>query len=338
MMSKKILIIQTAFLGDAILTLPLIQKAAEKYPASQIDVVSIPSTEIIFRSSPFVNNVIVLDKKGKHRSLFKLFGFASEIKKQKYDLLLSPHRSFRTSLIVLFSGIKNTVGFDKSSFSFVYKNKVKYNYKFHEVRRNLSLLNNGIDEWKIFPQINITEEVKFKVKDIIAKNNNRQIICIAPGSVWKTKMYPQEYYHSIIEFLVKKNFYVYLIGGKEDEVLCSNLKKNFSENVAVTAGNFNPIETIELLKNSKLLICNDSAPTHMGVTANIPVLTLYCSTIKDFGFYPYNNSSSWLSFDDLKCKPCGIHGREKCPVSTFACGYNLTPAIVIQRILQMLNL
>jgi heptosyltransferase-2 len=75
----------------------------------------------------------------------------------------------------------------------------------------------------------------------------------------------------------------------------------------------------------------------MGMCSDIPVLTLYCSTTSDFGFYPYNAKSSYLSYDDLFCKPCGIHGYDKCPVNTFDCGYLLKPEIVISKIEKMLN-
>ena len=51
-----------------------------------------------------------------------------------------------------------------------------------------------------------------------------------------------------------------------------------------------------------------------------PVLTIYCSTVPEFGFYPYNKKSSYISFNDLNCKPCGIHGYEKCPIKSFDCG------------------
>ena len=75
----------------------------------------------------------------------------------------------------------------------------------------------------------------------------------------------------------------------------------------------------------------------MGMCADIPVLTLYCSTSYNFGFYPYNEKSSYLSYDDLFCKPCGIHGYNECPVGTFDCGFLLKPGIVISKIEKMLN-
>ena len=98
-----------------------------------------------------------------------------------------------------------------------------------------------------------------------------------------------------------------------------------------SAGDFSLIYTIELLKNTSLLICNDSAPTHLGMCADIPVLTIYCSTVPQFGFYPYNKKSDFISYDNLFCKPCGIHGFNKCPLDTFDCAKLLLPNLVIEK-------
>ena len=70
----------------------------------------------------------------------------------------------------------------------------------------------------------------------------------------------------------------------------------------------------------------------MAMAADIPVITVYCSTVPGFGFYPYNTMSSFVSYDDLLCKPCGIHGHAKCPVKTFDCGNKLLPQQIIGKI------
>ena len=136
---------------------------------------------------------------------------------------------------------------------------------------------------------------------------------------------------------MSKFFKIILIGSSKDQAICDSLLSRFNESVISVAGKFSIVESIQMLKNVKLLISNDSAPTHMGICANIPVLTLFCSTSPAFGFYPYNEKSSYLSFDDLFCKPCGIHGYEECPIGTFECGNELSPQIVISKIEKMLN-
>jgi heptosyltransferase-2 len=338
---EKILVIQTAFIGDAILTLPMIQKLKETYRNSEIHVISNPVTSSIFDASPVVDKVIVLDKTGTHKSFFSTIKFAKNIRKEKFTKLFSPHRSFRTSLLVLLSEIKETYGFDISSLGHIYKYLVNYNFNAHEVQRNLDLTGAVYDEdsWKILPQIKITDDIKKKIDIFVNENNraNSKIAVIAPGSIWNTKRYPEEYFSEIINFFISEKFIVFLIGSEQDESLCNSLSSKFTNDVVSATGKFSIIESIELLKRAMILISNDSAPTHMGMCANIPVLTLYCSTSHRFGFYPYNNKSSYLSYDNLSCKPCGIHGYDECPVKTFDCGQKLVPGKVITKIKEMLN-
>lgn len=320
---SRILIIQTAFPGDAILTLPLIQVLKKQDPHSSIDVIAIPSTASIFSASPYVSEVTVLDKRGKHKSLFSLFKFASEIKKKSYSKIISPHRSLRTSLLVLLSGIKNSFGFDTASFSSIYKHKIKYNPALHEVRRNLSLINFPENmDWKILPEFSFSKEMEEKIIDKVSFGNTKNI-AIAPGSVWETKKYPAEYFIEIGKYFVSQNFNIYVIGGNEDFNLCENIKNKIGQNCQNLSGKFSIPESVLFLSKCDLLICNDSAPAHMGTAAGIPVLTIYCSTIPGFGFYPYNSQSAYISFEELECKPCGIHGKKECPIGTFDCAHKI---------------
>ncbi len=336
---EKILIIQTAFIGDALLILPMIQKLNELFTNSQIDVVAIPSTAEIFSASPFINEVIVLDKKNKHKSYWALIRFSKELRSRNYSRVYSPHRSFRSSFIVMNLNTKETYGFSTSSFKHVYKHLIDYKTTNHEVQRNLDLIGYKYDEetWRIQPDLEIPKIGVQKVKKYFANlDSKREFIAIAPGSIWNTKKYPIEYFEEIIKFLTGK-FIIILIGSEKEKKICDEIASKFDEDVISAAGKFSLLESIEILKKTKILISNDSAPTHFGMCAGIPVLTLFCSTIPGFGFYPYSKKSSYLSYDDLSCKPCGIHGRQQCPIKTFDCGFKLTPKTVISKIEEMLH-
>lgn len=335
-----ILVIQTAFLGDAILTLPMIQELKKKNSESILDVLANPSTEIIFSSSSYVDNVIVIDKREKHKSIKRLNNFIKELREKSYSIIYSPHRSFRSAYITIKLGVRETYGFDNSSFKYAYKNIVKYKQTDHEVQRNLELIGEDTKDksWKISPEIIIAETEKEKVTDILSSNKiDTEFIAVAPGSVWETKRYPKEYYSEVIKSLIAKNEKVVLIGGENDKLLCDEIAFNTNDKVKNLAGEFSVTETIQLLGSAKLLITNDSAPTHMGMCADIPVLTIYCSTAPGFGFYPYNNKSRYLSYDKLDCKPCGIHGYKECPVKSFDCGYKLIPKDILKEVEKMLG-
>ena len=337
---EKILIIQTAFIGDAILTLPMIQKLKEKIPNCEIDVLAIPSTVEIFSSSPYIHEVIVIDKKGKHKSFISLLNFIKELKKKNYNRIYSPHRSFRSAFITMKLDVKETFGFSNSSMRHVYKNLIEYKPQHHEVQRNLDLIDFEYtnSDWKISPEIKIDEDIKVKINEFCKSNNiKKDFSVIAPGSIWNTKKYPVDNFEEAISHLIKKDFSIVLIGSEKEKILCDNLANKFDGKVTSSAGMFSLIEVVELLKKAKILISNDSAPTHLGMCADIPVLTIYCSTLPEFGFYPYNKKSQYLSYNNLACKPCGIHGYDECPLKNFACGNNLKPSFVISKIEEMLN-
>ncbi len=336
---KKILIIQTAFPGDAVLTLPLIQYLSKENYAGEIDVLCVPATEEVFKASPYVNNVLIIDKKNKHKNLFALLKFIKTLKINDYDAVYSPHRSMRSAIITLMLGIKETFGFDNSSLSYAYKNPVHYKIRDHEVKRNLSLTGDDFEneKWKIFPKIKITEAIIEQINDFIKENSLKEkFIAIAPASVWGTKQYPINQFKEVINILSGEDNKIMLIGSEKDYDLCTELEIN--NNVINSAGKFSIIGSAALIEHSKLLIANDSLPAHLGMCVDIPVLMLYCSTVPGFGFYPYNDKSAILSYDDLECKPCGIHGYENCPIGTFECAKKLKPELVVEKAKELLNL
>ncbi|MCA2005266.1 MAG: glycosyltransferase family 9 protein [Ignavibacterium sp.] len=336
---KKILFIQTAFPGDAVLALPALEKLKQLNPDWQIDVLCIPSTQEIFQAASYVNNVIAYDKKGKQKSFSSLIRFAKELKRKNYDVIYSAHRSLRTSILVLLLEVEETYGFSNAALKYVYKNIIQYKLNKHEVQRNLDLIGFRYDEasWKIRPSIEFSQNVRSKIDSFLNEIAANNLIALAPGSIWATKRYPVEKWINIAQHFSEKNYTVILIGGNDDEQLCNSISENCNQNVINAAGRFSIVESINLLSRCKLLISNDSAPTHFGMSAGIKVLTIYCSTIPDFGFYPYLKESRFISYDALSCKPCGIHGHKECPLTHFNCGNKLSEKEVIKLAEELLD-
>ena len=331
-LNTKILVIQTSFLGDSILSLPFLQLLKSENPDASIHVISAPQSVEIFEASPVVDKVIALDKRGKHKSIFSTFRFAQEIALEKYSKLYSLHRSPRTSVLVFFSGVKETYGFDTSASAFVYKHRIHYNSNDHEVKRNLTFTGRTFsgDDWKILPEIRYSDIQRTNAESFIQNNvTGKKLIALAPGSIWETKRYPVEYYLKILRYFCSKDYTVLLLGGMDEYSLSETLPKD--KNVLNLCGKFSLVEVHRLLKECSILICNDSALAHLGVSANIPVLMIYCSTVPDFGFYPYHKKGAYISLENIKCKPCGIHGYHTCPLKYFDCGKLLFAEAVINK-------
>ena len=311
----KILIIQTAFIGDVILTLPVAQVIKREMPDASVDFLCIPSTAPISNNTPYLNDVLIYDK--RRSGLKGLLRIARIIKEKNYDVIISPHRSFRSSLITFLSGCKNSIAFDKSDMSYLYKNTIEYKTGIHEIQRNLSLLQPlGINEDNIIrPELFPSDGDKERVEGIVKEA--RASVCVAPGSIWYTKRYPKERYRWVVEMLTAKNINIFIVGGEDDEELGNYLAVN--EKVINTAGKLSLLESAELIRRAKLLITNDSAPLHMANAMGTDVIAIFGATVPDFGFFPYGENDVIVETNGLACRPCSIHGGNKCPIGTFEC-------------------
>jgi len=337
-MQERLLIIQTAFIGDAILTLPLIQELKKVNPERIIDVITIPKCMEIFKASPYTDRVISFDKRGSEKSIPELIKFAKKINLSKYDKLICLHRSLRSAILsfLIKAGIK--AGFSTSSFPYVFDSVVDYRFDYHEVRRNLVFCEKEFDNenWRILPEVK-THNNYFEEKLIFESEFNKGIIAIAPGSVWQTKKYPLEEFLRLTEILAAKGFSFIIIGDSKEEGAGEEFFRKFPGQALNFCGKLSIPESIELLRMCRLLITNDSAPTHFGVAAGIKVLTIYTSTVPNFGFYPYNWGSDFIGLDDLACKPCGIHGYNECPKGHFSCAKMLKAEMIAAKAEKMLD-
>jgi heptosyltransferase-2 len=326
----KILVWQTAFLGDLILTTPLVHSIKNIYPNSELHLIAKPFGRDIFKNNPFLNKLIIFDK-NKQSTL----NLIKELRKEKYDIAISPHRSHRASYSIFLSGIKKRIGFDKAGFSFLYTDLVEHRFDgTHEIDRNLKLLTKLEDysENKLFryPEIFLTKEEEDFYKRFSLEKKN--YILVAPGSKWATKRWTVEGFRNLIQYLQNRNEVVVLFGGNEDIEYTNEILEDISsKNIINLVGKTNLRESFSIVKNAKLLVSNDSAPVHMAVAFNTPVVDIYGPTVKEFGFYPYRNGVV-VELNDLSCRPCGLHGHNKCPEGHFKCMKDLKADFVIKEV------
>ncbi len=341
---KKILILQTAFIGDVILTLPLIQEVKEFFPNTEVHFVTIPVSKNIVETHPQISALHIFDKRGEDRGISGLFNFAAKLRKQSFDIALVPHRSLRSALLVYLAGIPRRIGFNQSAGFYLLTERVKYKQYIHESERNLHLLKAIRSEYspaKVLPVISPDNEDIGIVSEWLYTNFKKEqnnIIALAPGSVWPTKRWPAEYWGTLADFLIEKKYQVVLIGGKKDEYLLDligSMMKN--RGIKSAFGLFSLRQSAELIRRCRLLISNDSAPTHMGVAVKTPVLTIFGPTIPAFGFYPYGRFDRIAEKRDLNCRPCSIHGGNKCPRKHFRCMLELKPDLVFKIAMEMLS-
>jgi heptosyltransferase-2 len=338
----RILIVQTAFLGDVVLTLPLVQVVRQFFAFSQIDLVVVPRAADLVRTHPDIHQVIEYDKRRADRGLSGFLKVVRRIRSQKYALALVPHRSLRSALLVALAGIPLRIGFDRSAGRWLFSKTVRYRQDLHEIERNISLLEAiGIHHHarelpKLFPADHDIQRVDKLLFDLELLNP-QQLVAIAPGTIWNTKRWLKERYAELAARLADERYEVMLIGGEEDEALCREIKElSGSSRVYSTAGALSTLQSAELLRRCKLLITNDSAPLHFAVAVGTPVVAIFGATVPEFGFAPYGKHDTVVETLGLPCRPCSIHGGRECPIKTFECMNAITVEKVYRRVEEVL--
>ena len=305
-------------------------RAVSDHYGEPIDFLTNPSAAGMLRGHPCLREILVFDKRGKHKGPLGLMAMARELRKRNYVRAFSPHRSWRTAMLLKSAKIRRRVGFDNASGVWMYNDVIPYQKKLHEIERNLCLLGSGVDKAWQRPRMYPRDEEWVRASELAPSG---PYVAIAPGSVWATKRWPQENYAELVRRLRHAEFDVVLLGGKEDVDLH---RKLIQPGVLDLAGRTNLRESYALLERASCLVCNDSAPMHMGVAAGIPVVAIYCSTSPSFGFAPKGERDVVLEVDGLSCRPCGIHGHPECPERHFACGTRIDVDQVFQAVLERL--
>lgn len=313
---NKILVIQTAFLGDVILATAFVRQVKSLFPTSEIDVLVKKGNESLLANHPLIENVYFLDKQfGKFREINRL---TKIFRSNKYDVVFNLHRFGSSGLITILSGGKQKIGFKKNPFSRFFTKRFDHEIGngTHEVERNGILLSSFGEVPNEKPELFPSEQNRENVKQYQVGN----YYCLAPASVWFTKQLPK---HKWIELIQQfdENATIYLLGAPSDFELCEAIKHESNSTKCVNlAGKLSLLDSAALMQKANRNYVNDSAPLHIASAMNAPVTAFFCSTVPAFGFGPLSGDSQILEVANLKCKPCGIHGHQICPINDFKCG------------------
>ncbi len=320
---KKILIIQTASLGDVILSTPVAEKLHHFYPEATIDYLIKSGYQKVFYNHPFITNVMTWDKSQKKYD--HLMEIINAVRKNKYDLVVNIQRFASSGLVTAFSGASFRVGFRKNPLSLFFTNRVshkigKHKSSPHETERNLKLIESLTNDSSFPVRLYPSQHDYAKV----SQYKTRQYITVAPGSLWFTKQFPEEKW---VEFAgsLDNDLAVYFLGSPNEINLCERIieKSGHADSINL-AGKLSFLESAALMRDALINYVNDSAPMHLASAVNAPVAAIYCSTVPEFGFGPLSEKKYIIQAADApKCKPCGLHGFKKCPEKHFDCAFKI---------------
>ena len=330
----KILIVQTSFLGDTILSTPVIQGVHTLHPEAEIWMMTTPLSAKLVENDPLLKGVIPFDKRGSAKGFRGLFAMAEKIRGMGFQRVYSLHRSIRTSAMLALAKIPERIGFSNAKGRWLYQKTFQRNPEVHDVLRNLAILEGEKEleklpaEMRLFPPAD--DAVSKKVKESLPE----QFVLMVPGSAWKTKMWYSGGYHEVAKRLIEMGMPVVTAGGPDEMPACAEVARGLE--VVNLAGQTNIAEMIWVAKRAKLIICNDSMALHMASALKVPNVAIFCSTIPAFGFGPWKNRAIVVE-KEMACRPCGRHGKKECPKNTEACMRDITPQQVFEAATKLLQ-
>ncbi len=344
--AKSFLIVQSAFLGDALLTLPLADEFKRRFPRARLAVLTLEKTADVFRAHPSIDEVLIDDKRGQNRGFSGLRRLARRLRQKGFDAAIIPHRSFRSALLARLSGIPRRVGFSSSAGGFLLTDAVPWTWLMPDAERNLALLKPlgggrdakagaaGAAPESVYLRSDPAEKEKMaRALETAGIGPGKTCVGVHPGSAWPTKRWPEERFAALCRGLAERGFAPILVGGSQDAELCARVAAK--SGARDFCGKTDLKELKALLSFFSLFITNDSGPMHMAAGLGVPTLAVFGPTTRELGFFPYGPCHRVIE-EDLPCRPCRLHGGKACPHGHFLCMRLIMTDEVLQNALEML--
>ena len=320
------LVIQTSFLGDVVLTTPLIAELAKR---GSVDVLATPGGATALANNPGIRELIRYDKRATFGAALHLWRTIQKIRANgPYDAVYLAQGSFRSALLALLTGAKERVGFATSSGHALYTRRVEYRSDRHHSERLWWLAMTGCADPPLPEQLRVrlypSDEDRAAVDGILrgAGIPDGDFIAIAPGSAWGTKRWP---YFAELAARLAGDHRIVVVGSRADRASAAEIQQRSAPAPILDAcGKLPILASAELIGRARAIVTNDSAPQHLASAMGTPTLVLYGPTVPEFGFGPLAPVRATAGVTGLRCRPCDRHGPKRCPLGHWRCMLELS--------------
>ena len=314
------LVIQTSFLGDVVLTTPLLAELATRGP---VDIVVTPAAAPLLANHPAVRRVHLFDKRGRDAGLGGLWRFGRALAAEHYTAAYLAQGSLRSAALARIAGIPSIVGFDTSAGTLLYSTRVRYRKDRHHAERLWRLAAGDAapepTPETIRPRLYPGDAERSAVDALLAKvpRDGAPMVALAPGSIWGTKRWP---FYPALAAKLAPLYRIVVTGGPADRALAAEIATAAgAERVIDATGTLTLLASAELISRCTAIVTNDSAPQHLASAVGTPTLSIFGPTVPAFGFGPLAPKHRTAGDASLACRPCDSHGPQRCPLGHFQC-------------------
>jgi lipopolysaccharide heptosyltransferase II len=323
--NSRLLVAQTGFLGDVVLTTPLIAELRHRLAPASLAVLTTPQARPLLEAHSAVDQVMVDAKRAEGHGMLGLWRTARRVRRERFTLAVAPHKSLRTALLLALAGIPQRIGFRQSPGWFLYHRTADRDVHRHEIERILCILRAfGVEpeQCERRPRVEYDSTAYANAQVLLTEAGvtpSDPVFMVCPGSVWPTKRWTIEGYASLIRHLARDYGKALICGGPDDASVAQAVEEQSGGQGINLTGRAGLQTFIALVDRAQVVVSNDSAPMHIAVARDVPVVAIFCATTPSLGYGPYSERAVVVEQKDLFCRPCSRHGGHVCPRRTEDC-------------------
>ncbi len=367
---QRIAIWNTAFLGDTVLTLPLLRILRTTFPRAEIDFYVRQGVESLYASQEEISHVIAFAKHGKDKGVGGYMRMGRRLAERKYDLFVSAHQSPRSAFLARASKATMRIGYTSDTLtqhivamlSMPYTHTVPRRFnELDEIDRLLELARpicpkNIVDDPAMhWPNLQVADGPLAEASFFWKNNIHAPVIGLHPGSTWATKCWTAQGYATILQRAVNFGAQAILFAGPAEEKRVQEIIQRAGVDVVSVkpehvrgekslpkalvydaSGSLSLPQLAAFLRYLNVYVSNDSGPMHMAWAQGTPVCALFGPTVRELGFFP-RGQKSIVHEVPLACRPCGLHGHKACPKGHHRCMTDISVEAVWHTVSQFLE-
>ncbi|HLD87869.1 MAG TPA: glycosyltransferase, partial [Candidatus Omnitrophota bacterium] len=294
-----ILVVNVNWLGDAIFSTPVFKALKANFPGARVCCLCVPRVQEVLTHCPDVDEIIVYDEKGRHRTPWGLVGLIAQLRGRRFDAAFLLHRSFTRALMVYLAGIPQRVGYSKAPRLLTHP----VAFPGDDIHRSDAYL-------KVLEAYGLRVEDRccaLTVGDAWPKGltDNAPYLVLNTGGNWKRKQWPEANWADLARRAAGTGVQVVFSGSPKDKEPCDRIIKAAGIAAVNLAGTTTLAEALVLFKNAKAVVSCDTGPLHLANSVGAPVVALFGPTRPEITG-PRGSGKAAVVFKDVGCNkaPC----------------------------------
>jgi heptosyltransferase-2 len=318
MRRPKVLLIRLSSMGDLIVltsTLSLLEEAG-----AEVHLLTKERFFPLFEGDPRVKGLIPFQ-----RGIAGILRTSKDLRAKKFDYAFDLHVKTATLTLLTLSGAKH---------------RAKYQKRILERRRAIRS-HRKIEE---IPVAHLYAEPMMRLMGLDLEVPDPEILrwaqpsieppepyaVLVPGGHSRTKRWPEEHYRELSRLLSQREITPVLAGDSGDSGLCERIAANVVSSIDL-CGSTDLLELAGLLRGARFVVANDSGPAHLTAALGTPLYVFFGPTDPTFGFRPRGGHVRVFE-REMACRPCALHGEDRCPGSENLCLSTILPEEVHEAI------